>query len=202
MEEAEWTRRRVVWCALSDVFLDTETRWFFPSIAATLAASGYSVETLDRIWRYEVVPEFRWNLFGVAGEWAALPIDEASLRRRARRKITWWIRAWAWCPHEVADQWRALLMLRAHLVAFPAPERGSVVAAWSAFANAYLVLDPTAPLDPVPADAVTAAALTSACAQPALVAFLKVYEALLIGPERTTAAARAHRVQALLHNRT
>ena len=75
LSEAERARRRPVWDALSDLFLDTETR---PSVCRAANAcfeSGYPVETLDHIWRHEVAPVLAPNLLSVAGEWASFDIE-------------------------------------------------------------------------------------------------------------------------------
>lgn len=66
----ELARKRPIWVALSDLFLDTEVRAFLPGIALRAMEHGYSEqelwETLDR----EVAPVLSPNLLSVAGEWA------------------------------------------------------------------------------------------------------------------------------------
>lgn len=66
----ELERRRPVWEAFSDLYLDTETRWYLPRIAWVAARSGYPWVTLEGILRYEVGPVVSHNLLEVAGEWA------------------------------------------------------------------------------------------------------------------------------------
>jgi hypothetical protein len=83
MTPEELARRWPVWDVMSDLFLDTEVRWDVPHIARRCVESGYDDETLERIFWMEVFPEAIGNLLQVAGEWAALALDEAALIRRA-----------------------------------------------------------------------------------------------------------------------
>jgi hypothetical protein len=63
-------RRRWVWQALSDLFLDDEvTEDTLRYIARIAAECGYSDEELDAIYRREVAPAVAFNLFDVAGTW-------------------------------------------------------------------------------------------------------------------------------------
>lgn len=63
-------RRRPVWLALSDLFLDTDVTLFQEANARLLSASPYSLEELDAILTGEVYPACSLNLWSVAGEWA------------------------------------------------------------------------------------------------------------------------------------
>jgi len=106
-------RRRPVWVALSGLFLDTEVRPDVPLIARGCAESGYDDETLERIFWVEVFPEAIGNLLQVAGEWAALALDEAALIRRAdvgrmprrRRFLSGWMVAPEWRGTCAVTQW-------------------------------------------------------------------------------------------------
>lgn len=62
--------RHPVWIALSDLFLDTDTRLSFPYIARTLAESPFPDDELEAIFQNEVAPAVEANLFSIAGEWA------------------------------------------------------------------------------------------------------------------------------------
>ena len=71
MGDMDVARRLPVWCALSELFLDTELqpedyRW----IAGVLRASAYSRDELRAIYEDEVSPIFIFNLLSVAGVWA------------------------------------------------------------------------------------------------------------------------------------
>lgn len=82
----EIDRRRPVWVALSELYLDTELQ---PSdherIADAIIASGYSIVEVEHILRREVGPIVSVNMLSVAGEWAGFDEDwlvEAILKRQ------------------------------------------------------------------------------------------------------------------------
>jgi hypothetical protein len=136
-------RRRPVWDAMSDVFLDTETRWGFPRVALVLLESGYTEEELDAIWRDEIVPECAWNLHQVAGEWASLVLDEEALAARAEGRRPLIERVVPAAPRGarpdfLVGQWNAIKELRTALLALPSEERAARAAMWTAFIHAYL----------------------------------------------------------------
>lgn len=86
LPELEVDRRRPVWVALSDLYLDTELeRSDHDRIADAIIASGYSVEEVEQILRREVGPIVGANLLSIAGEWEGFDEDwlvEAILQRR------------------------------------------------------------------------------------------------------------------------
>lgn len=110
MTNAELERRRPLWSAMSDLFLDTEVRWSVPWVALAAGQSGYDAATLERIFWVEVFPLAIGNLLGIAGEWAMLDLDEASLVARAERgepaTLTRQVSGWM-----VEGEWRAALAL-------------------------------------------------------------------------------------------
>lgn len=65
--------RREVWVALSDLFLDTETRWYLPRAAFVGLREGCSWPELTRIFHDEVAPVVAANLLDVAGDWGGFP---------------------------------------------------------------------------------------------------------------------------------
>ena len=91
MTQEELLRRRPVWDAMSDLFLDTETRWSVPHVARRCAESGYDEEALERIFWAEVFPEAISNLLNVAGEWGMLKLDEQALINRANHGSIPWL---------------------------------------------------------------------------------------------------------------
>lgn len=105
----EIDRRLPAWCALSDLFLDTELQ---PAdvdrITDTLRTTGYTLPELRVILRQEVIPAFGPNLLSVAGEWAGW--DEAEIReivvRRLRRRPSplWWVLG-PMIAHMIAGEW-------------------------------------------------------------------------------------------------
>jgi hypothetical protein len=89
LDEAEVGRRKPVWAALSELWLDTElTEDDLRRIAGVMRRSGYSVGQLREIYLFEVAPVVSPNLLAVAGEWSGF--DEGWLfseaTRRARKR--------------------------------------------------------------------------------------------------------------------
>lgn len=78
--EDDLDSRLVVWGALSDLFLDTDTSITRPWRAKTLAESAYSIEDLEFILINEIYPICKYNLFSIAGEWS--DFDPIWLERR------------------------------------------------------------------------------------------------------------------------
>jgi hypothetical protein len=63
-------RRRPVWLALSDLFLDTEvSEAFYKYIAETIVASAYTPAEVHAILWDEVFPVIEWNLRHPCGVW-------------------------------------------------------------------------------------------------------------------------------------
>jgi len=72
----ERQRRRRVWAALSELFLDTELdERNFAEIACVLAESGYTDTELHNILLREVYPVCIPNLRSFAGKWAGFDLD-------------------------------------------------------------------------------------------------------------------------------
>lgn len=112
---ADLERRRPVWLALSDLFLDTDVSLFRRGNTRRLAASPYSLAALDAILREEVYPACSFNLTQVAGEWAGF--DEDWLERRilcgGPTPRTWWRRLGRYLmlgwqvPTRLPEEWTA-----------------------------------------------------------------------------------------------
>jgi hypothetical protein len=78
MNAAELTRRKLVWLALSEFYLDTELQPAdFRRIRAVFDQSGYFAQEIRQIDYAEVGPVLYGNLLSVVGEWAGF--DEAAL---------------------------------------------------------------------------------------------------------------------------
>jgi hypothetical protein len=112
---AEITRRRPVWEALSEMFLDTKLdSRDHQHVARVLAQSGYSDDELQAILYREVYPVCIWNLRSIAGEWGMF--DGAWLQRKilANENHPW--RAWRilqWDRWMIREPWRRIVeMLR------------------------------------------------------------------------------------------
>ncbi|HEY1087796.1 MAG TPA: hypothetical protein VGE37_08880 [Archangium sp.] len=106
MTHDELARRKPVWDAMSDLFLDTETRWSVPYVARRCAESTYDDEVLEHVFWGEVFPLAIGNLLDIAGEWAALQLDEEALIKRANHPSIPWLtrRAHGWM---VEQSWLA-----------------------------------------------------------------------------------------------
>lgn len=72
MEELEYFKeRKLVWAALSELYLDTELQESdLEYIALVLLKSPFSFEEIKNIDQYEVFPVLFSNLLNPAGEWA------------------------------------------------------------------------------------------------------------------------------------
>ena len=96
LTNAEFKRRKPIWMAFSEFWLDTELEdTDLQHIARTAAASGYSIAELRDIYLYEVAPVVSPNLLTVAGEWAGF--DEQWLHTEARKRAEhrgFWLRFW------------------------------------------------------------------------------------------------------------
>lgn len=64
-------KRKPIWIALSDFYLDTELQDYdFKHIASKIKESPYSLEEVKQIHKEEVFPVLYWNLLSVAGVWS------------------------------------------------------------------------------------------------------------------------------------
>ena len=89
-------RRRPVWAAMSELFLDKQldTRDHV-RIAQILQQSGYSIDELDSILWLELSPALWPNLRSVAGEWAGF--DLGWIERQVVTRPQSVLRRW--CSH-------------------------------------------------------------------------------------------------------
>lgn len=86
---ADLERRRPVWLAMSELFLDTELDLpALHAIARALRASGYTPQELERILSREVAPILRANTLSVAGEWTGFDPDWL-VERILKRQHSW-----------------------------------------------------------------------------------------------------------------
>ena len=89
IDETEIERRKPVWAALSELWLDTElTSEDLQRIAGVMKRSGYDVLQLKDIYLFEVAPVVFPNLLVIAGEWAGFDDEWLFIQatRRARRR--------------------------------------------------------------------------------------------------------------------
>lgn len=184
---------------MSDLFLDTETRWFIPAVAKALLDSGYCEQTLNAIWRHEALPEFGSNLLCVAGEWAALPVNERRLARRARRPFWRRLRLGVHLA-ERANQptWMSVLQLRNHLATYPTGMQVKMASVFGAFACAWTEasLDDLLFVDEKVRRLSESALSRAICLEAFEQAFLPAYKSLLYEGEEK--AQRVANVRALI----
>lgn len=87
MNAAEFARRKSVWLALSEFYLDTELQPAdFRRIRTVFDQSGYSVQEIRQLDYDEVGPVLYGNLLSMAGEWAGF--DEAALLAALCKRVT------------------------------------------------------------------------------------------------------------------
>jgi hypothetical protein len=80
LAKREIARRMPLWCALAELFLDTDMpEVWIPNIAGVIVRDGWSLDEADHALRWEVRPAFYHNLLAVAGEWAGW--HDADVRR-------------------------------------------------------------------------------------------------------------------------
>jgi hypothetical protein len=142
MDAATLAARVPLWTALSDMFLDTETRWYIPRVALVLARSPYEDEQLTQIWRREAIPQWGGNLLAVAGEWGMLDVDEKALVRHAESTAPFAgvvTRFLLGGPLEA--EWQAIVALVRSLRAMQDADRERFTNVWTAFAHGYIELD-------------------------------------------------------------
>jgi len=143
-------RRRPVWAALAELFVDNEVR---PDVAAAALAcvrSGYADDELQRIWTHEVAPVLAPNLLSVAGEWVGFDLDWLAERIEQRRP-TPLDRVPAWLARA---EWQQVRRLTAWLRGWPTDRHDALAQAVAARIGAAVELTrPTPPLSPQEAEA-------------------------------------------------
>ncbi|GAA6143216.1 hypothetical protein [Hydrogenophaga sp. 5NK40-0174] len=110
----ELARRRPVWLAMSDMFLDTDTESSRQGRADALEKSGYSMAELDGILIDEVSPVCGVNLFSATGVWAGFDAEwlEQTILRKRQSSFRWLRRLLSRQMGKlVADEWEATKQL-------------------------------------------------------------------------------------------
>lgn len=102
-------RRRPVWSALSNLYLDSSYPGEVRFVARQLAASAYAIEELRQILFDEVHPVLCGNLLAPVGVWDCFDQDELERRILLNRRRPRWLRARGRCLRRYALlQWRLL----------------------------------------------------------------------------------------------
>jgi hypothetical protein len=122
-DASQLRRRKPVWMALSELWLDAElTDRDLGRIAATMAESNFSLAILREIYLIEVAPVVSRNLLCVAGVWTGF--DErwlcSAITHNLRNRLRY-IRFLAWFPptrrmmtYATEERWKNLLELVAN----------------------------------------------------------------------------------------
>jgi hypothetical protein len=120
LTDAEFERRKPVWTAFSEFWLDTELdESDLARIAGVATAFHYNIAELRDIYLYEVAPVVYLNAWSVAGVWTGF--DEEWLRTEARRRAerrSLWLRFWIFIrigrwfmTHATERHWHRLVTL-------------------------------------------------------------------------------------------
>jgi len=143
LNETELGRRRPVWAALAELYLDTEVRPLVVNAAAACLSSGYSDQELQTIWRHEVSPVLAKNLLSPAGEWAGFDHDwlESEILQR-RPKLTDSLVA-----RVNLKSWNEVCRLRTWLSTWPTSDRDHVVRSVEALTRSAYDETPAFPED-------------------------------------------------------
>jgi hypothetical protein len=112
-------QNRKLQLAMSELYLDTETRVFVPALALEFVRSQMTAQELRDIWRYEVTPAVSGNLRSVAGEafgfdaeWLSQRIEEKRIKPPRGRLMAWIAEArYRWASGEAHFQFEAALTL-------------------------------------------------------------------------------------------
>ena len=143
--QTQLERRRPVWDALGDLYLDTDTRPDLPRMARVLAESGLSEAELNSIWQEEVTPALAFNLSVVAGEWVSFNLDWLEQRIVRRRGYRYLVRRWlplTWLlqrvwPNGMQPYSQTVMTLCGELLALPELERHTRADLWQWIAFSY-----------------------------------------------------------------
>ncbi len=102
-------RRRPVWTALSELYLDSDEPGLLDRCARTLARSDYGPDELAEILRREIHPLLHANLLATTGVWQGFDPDWLEgeiVRRQARPR---WLRPRGWIMRGLAEAlWQEL----------------------------------------------------------------------------------------------
>ena len=144
MTDEEITIRKPVWVAMSDLFLDTDVRVSYCSIARTLAAAPFTIEQMGAILNKEVSPIAAPNLMVVAGEWGGF--DEEWLVSRITARLEGALRMPSSFGSVARADWDAVVVLITRLRRLAEADRPRQLALWDELLK--LFLDRVPPIPP------------------------------------------------------
>ncbi|HEY3740177.1 MAG TPA: hypothetical protein VGL53_10045 [Bryobacteraceae bacterium] len=149
MTSMETNERKPVWLAMSDLFLDTDVRIWYPRVAGILAESPFTIAELADIFACEVAPIAEQNLRLVAGEWGGF--DQEWLFSRILTRLSRSNRK----SDAAHEDWQAVAFLISILRRLEESERPIRRAIWQQLSKFFLDRDPA----PVTIENANAAAL-------------------------------------------
>lgn len=143
--------RVVVWEAMAEHFLDTETRPQIPRTALCCVAHGLTIPAARDVWRFEVTPALWHNLWNPAGVWDGWSPRWLVERITAKRRS--WLRRLRWLDAvcyrvSASDQdsyWRAMERVMQLLQDQPATEHGAIVSQLEWLAGHYFDVSSSSP---------------------------------------------------------
>ncbi|CAN5117267.1 hypothetical protein BH10PSE3_BH10PSE3_33860 [soil metagenome] len=126
--ELEIARRMPLWCALAELFLDTEMQTGnYEAVAQAARDSGFTAVEVRDILENEMWPAFSFNLLDIAGEWAGFSDDYVRTRMEETLAGTnrWSIGDLGFRSRFMRQEWPAIeAALEGRAVCLPsAPER-------------------------------------------------------------------------------
>ncbi len=192
LTDDELARRRPLWDAMSDLFLDTETRWAVPSVAWRCAESGLDASALDRVFWWEVFPLAIPNLLSIAGDWALLELPEPLLIKRAEAASRSTLLELA-SGSLVSSSWTAVCAVTARLRVEPQARWLALKTAYDALGHRYLEDLGRTPLTDL-SSRLREARVAGVDLDEAWRFYEPVLKAMLIGREQREAGARAAEV--------
>lgn len=181
---------------MTDLFLDTETRWSVPWVALRCAESGLDDATLDQVFWCEVFPLAIFNLHDIAGEWAMLELPEnaliAAAEKAERDRVQELTSAWM-----VKHTWDAALVLCRRLRAEPAERWRPLMQTWDVLGKRFLE-DVGRALLSDPAKTLTAARAAGVDVQREWAFYEPVLKMMVGDSEEKTMAGRLAEVAAMI----
>ena len=125
--------RRPVWVATSNLFLDTDVRLWYASVARTLAESPFTSEQLETMFMAEVAPVVEVNLLSPSGESARF--DEEWLVSRIVARLEQKVRL----PSFIArSRWQSIVPLVESLRKTEQEDWPKRVAVWEQMSKLFL----------------------------------------------------------------
>ncbi|MFC3700011.1 hypothetical protein ACFOND_00040 [Reinekea marina] len=115
MSQINLNKRKPVWVALSDLFLDTDVTRYYENIVRVCVESDYSPEEIRLILFDEVAPAVSKNLLSVAGEWSGFDkgwlIEEIIRGIRRKKPFFGFLNKWTktiGIKHYLKEHWSVL----------------------------------------------------------------------------------------------